>query len=264
MNRPLAVLLLSLLSFISISAHAEVQGREITYHIGDSEFTGYLAFDNAISGQRPGILVIHEWWGHNAYARKRADMLAKLGYTAFALDMYGSGKLAKHPDNAKAFMMAATNDMKVMEQRFQAGFNILLKQSNVDKNKTALVGYCMGGGIALSMARAGVDVDGVAVFHGSLGTKQAAKNGQVKAEIMVFTGASDPFSPPGQVQAFEKEMKAANVTYTLKSYPSVKHSFTNPDADTFAKRFDMPLAYDKAADDDSWLQMKLFFHRIFK
>jgi len=261
MNKLLAVLLLSL---FSLNAQAQVQGHEIKYHAGGHEFTGYLAFDDAVSGQRPGILVVHEWWGHNAYARKRANMLAALGYTAFALDMYGSGVLADHPDDAKAFMLAATGDMQEMKKRFLAGLNVLLNQSTVNKAKIAVIGYCMGGGIALNMARAGLDVAGVAIFHGALGTMQPAKSGQVKAEIMVFTGADDPYAPAQQVQAFEREMQSAGVVYSLKSYPGAKHSFTNPAADGFAKRFGMPLAYNKAADTDSWQKMQKFFQRIFK
>ncbi len=258
------LLLAGLLSLISVTAHAEVQNKEIIYQVNGTEFTGYLAFDDALEGKRPGILVVHEWWGHNAYARKRADMLAALGYTAFALDMYGTGKLADHPDDAKAFMMAVTGDTEEMKKRFQTGLNILLAQPSVDKEKTAAIGYCMGGGISLNMARAGADLDGVVVFHGSLGAKQPVKSGDIKAEVMVFTGADDPFVPQAQVQAFEQEMKSAGVAYTLKSYPGVKHSFTNPDSDGLAKRFNMPLAYNKSADEDSWQQMKQFLRRILK
>jgi len=258
-------LLLGLLfSLISLTAHAEVQGKETVYRVNGTEFTGYLAYDDAVKGTRPGILVLHEWWGHNAYARKRAEMLAALGYTAFALDMYGTGKLAEHPDDAKAFMMAATGNQPELKKRFDRALDILRSHPSVDREKTAAIGYCMGGGIALNMARAGVDLDGIAVFHGSLGTGTPVQAGDVKAEIMVFTGAADPFVPQVQVEGFEQEMKAAGVTYTLTSYPGVKHSFTNPDADAFGKQFDMPLAYDKAADEDSWQQMLVFFQRIFR
>jgi len=253
-----------LLGLFALNAHAEVQTKEIVYHVHGHEYTGYLAVDDAIKGKRPGILVVHEWWGHNDYVRKRAKMLAVLGYTAFALDMYGTGKVANHPRDAKAFMLAATSDRAEMVSRFQAGLNILLAQSSVDKEKTAAIGYCMGGGIVLNMARAGVDLDGVVVFHASLGTDTPAKAGQVKSEVMVFTGASDPYAPPELVQAFEQEMKAAGVVYALKSYAGAKHSFTNPEADSFAARFNMPLAYDKAADADSWQQMQQFLGRIFR
>lgn len=258
------LLLLALLTLFSVTAQAAVQGKEVVYHVGDTEFTGFIAYDDALSAKRPGILVVHEWWGHNAYARKRAELLAALGYTAFALDMYGSGKVADHPDDAKKFMQAATADQAEMKRRFQAALKILHNHPTVNPEKTAAIGYCMGGGMALNMARAGIDLDGVAIFHGSLGTDAPVKAGQVKAEIMVFTGAADPFVPPEQVQAFEQEMKAAGVTYSLTSYPGAKHSFTNPEADGFGERFNMPLAYNKAADEASWQQMKKFFKRIFR
>jgi len=258
------LLMLTILSLVSLPAFAAVQGREMTYQVNGAEFTGFLAYDDAIDGKRPGILVVHEWWGQTAYARKRANMLAALGYTAFALDMYGTGKVADHPEDAKAFMMAATSDAAVMTQRFQAGLHILREQPNVDAANIAVIGYCMGGGIALNMARAGVDVRGMAIFHGGLGTQTPAMPGQIRAEIMIFTGAADPYAPPQQIAAFEQEMKAAGVRYTLKSYPGAKHSFTNPEADAFGRRFSTPLAYDKGADADSWQLMQQFFSRIFK
>jgi len=250
--------------FFSLTVLAEVQTQEITYKVGNNEFTGYLAYDDAISGKRPGIIVVHEWWGHNDYARKRAKMLAELGYTAFALDMYGSGKLAAHPNDAKQFMQAVMSNLSEVQKRFQAAHKILTDHASVDKDKTAAIGYCMGGGISLHMARFGVDLDGVVSFHGSLGTKTPAKPGQVKARVLVFTGEADPFVPAEQVSAFEKEMKMAGVSFELKSYPGVKHSFTNPIADGFGERFNMPLAYDEAADKDSWQRMLVFFEEIFK
>ncbi len=246
-----------------LPAEAAVQGREIAYQVDGKNFTGYLAYDDALAGERPGVLVLHEWWGHNAYARHRAEMLAGLGYTAFALDMYGSGKLADHPDDATKFMQAATADAEGLKKRFMAALKILQDQEDVNPEQVAAIGYCMGGGIALNMARAGMPLKGVAVFHGSLGTKQPVQAGQIKGEIAVFTGAADPFVPAEQVQAFEQEMQAAGVRFTLKSYPGAKHSFTNPDADGFAERFGMPLAYDKAADADSWRRLTDFLHRIF-
>ena len=253
-----------LLLLVSLTAHADVQTKEITYQVGDTEFTGYLAYDDAKTDKRPGILVVHEWWGHNAYARKRAEMLAALGYTAFALDMYGTGKIADHPDDAKVFMRAVMGDLPEMKKRFEAGLNILISHPSVNSEKTAAIGYCMGGGIALNMARAGADLDGVVVFHGSLAAKEPVASGQVKAEIMVFTGAEDPFIPRAQVLAFESEMKAAGVTYTVTTYPDAKHSFTNPEADSFGERFDMPMGHDRAADEDSWQQMLQLFERIFR
>lgn len=255
--------ILSLLLFISLPVHAAVQGKEVVYHVGDVEFTGYLAYDDSIKEKRPGVLVVHEWWGHNEYARRRARMLAVLGYTAFALDMYGSGKLANHPDTAKAFMLAVTGDFEAMKARFMAGLDILKKHETVDNDRIAAIGYCMGGGIVLNMARSGVDLDAVAVFHGGLGTESPAAKGDIKGEVLVMVGAADPFIPQEQAAAFRQEMEAADVRYELISYPGVKHSFTNPEADRFAKEFILPMAYDAAADSDSWQRMKSLFTRVF-
>jgi dienelactone hydrolase len=261
MIRVLAFIFLCAFSF---SAAAALKSEEIVYRVGDNEFTGYLVYDDAIKGKRPGVLVVHEWWGLNAYARQRADMLARLGYTAFALDMYGTGKVADHPDDAKSFMQAVTSNMPQAEQRFDMAKSILEKQPTVDPRHIAAIGYCFGGGIVLHMARAGDDLDGVVSFHGSLGTEVPAQKGQVKARVLVFTGGADPFAPPELVAGFEKEMQAAGVDYQLVSYPGVKHSFTNPDADKLGERFGMPLAYDKHADEDSWQRMQAFLREIFK
>lgn len=260
MKKLLTILFLTL---FSLPAWAEIQTREIIYQVNDSEFTGYLAYDDSIKDRRPGVLVVHEWWGHNEYARKRARMLAEMGYTAFALDMYGSGKLADHPDTAKAFMQAVTGNFEVMKARFMAGLNLLKEQNTVDDERIAAIGYCMGGGISLGMARTGLDIAGIVVFHGSLGTQTPARPGVIKAEIRVFTGADDPFVPAEQVAAFEAEMEAAGAPYQLVSYKGAKHSFTNPDADRFGSQFNMPLAYNGEADGDSWRQTQKFLKRIF-
>lgn len=224
---------------------------------------GYLAYDNAIKGKRPGILVVHEWWGLNDYARNRADMLAKLGYTAFALDMYGDGKQTTHPDDAKKFASEVMKNLPLEKARFNAGLDILRKYETVDPHRIAAIGYCFGGGVVLQMARSGVDIAGVASFHGMLATNEPAQAGMVKAKILVMTGADDPFAPADQVAKFKKEMDAAKVDYKVISYPGAKHSFTNPDADKYGKKFNLPLAYNKAADRASWQEMQEFFHLIF-
>ena len=258
------VLAFVLMCAFSATGAAAVKGREITYQVDGKNFTGYLAYDDAIKGKRPGVLVVHEWWGLNDYARKRADMLAKLGYTAFALDMYGSGKVADHPDDAKAFMQAVINNMPEAEKRFNKAKSILQHEPTVDARHIAAIGYCFGGGIVLHMARVGDDLDGVVSFHGELGTSEPAKKGAVKAKVLVFTGAADPFAPPELVKSFEQEMHNAGADYQLISYPGVKHSFTNPGADEFGRRFNLPLAYDKHADEDSWQRMQAFLKKVFK
>lgn len=245
-------------------AQAELQTEVVEYRAGEVKLQGYLAYDDATEGPRPGVLVVHEWWGHNAYARQRAEMLAGLGYTALAVDMYGEGKQAEHPDDAKAFMQAVIQDMSVAERRFEAAREHLAAQPSVDKTRIAALGYCFGGGMVLHMARSGQDLAGVVSYHGSLGTEQPAKKGQVKAQVLVFNGAADPFVPSEQVQAFEQEMQQAGASYRVVNYPGVKHSFTNPAADDYAKRFNMPLAYDAQADADAWEQTRRFLQDVFK
>ena len=243
---------------------AELVTEEVVYEVDGQEFTGYLAYDDATAEKRPGVLVVHEWWGHNDYARKRAVMLAEMGYTAFALDMYGTGKQADHPEDAQKFAAELVGDLPGAERRFTAAYEILAGQSTVESEKMAAIGYCLGGGVILHMARIGMDLDGVVSFHGSLATQAPAAPGAVKARILVLDGEADPFSTAEVVAAFEEEMKAAGADYELIRYPGVKHSFTNPEADGFGEKFEMPLAYDKAADEDSWKRMSAFFDEIFE
>ncbi|MBZ0070575.1 MAG: dienelactone hydrolase family protein [Gammaproteobacteria bacterium] len=256
--------LAGILLLYAATAQAEIKTEVLTYKVGDVEMTGYLAYDDAITGKRPGVLVVHEWWGQNDYARRRAEMLAEEGYTALALDMYGDGKVADHPDTAQGFMQAIVSNMPEAERRFAAAQALLAAQPTVDKDRIAAIGYCFGGGIVLHMARAGMDLDGVVSFHGGLGTQTPAKPGTVKARVLVFTGAADPMAPPEQVNSFEEEMTRAGVDYRVVSYPGAKHGFTNPEADELGKRFDMPLAYDRAADMDSWEQTRAFLASVFR
>jgi len=253
----------SLLLITHLSVYADIKANSVDYTVGDVTLKGYLAYDASIKGKRPGILVVHEWWGHNEYARKRARMLAKLGYTALAVDMYGEGKIAQHPDKAKQFMMEIVNNMETGKARFMAAQDFLKQQDTVKADQIAAIGYCFGGGIVLAMARMGIDLEGVASFHGGLSTETPAKPGVVKAKMLILHGDADQFIPHKQVEAFKTEMQNAQVDFELVAYPGVKHSFTNPDADTFGKQFNLPLAYDEAADKDSWAKLQAFFQRIF-
>jgi len=259
----IAILLISVTIFQVTPVKAEVISEVVNYQIEGQSFTGYLSYDDAITGKRPGVLVVHEWWGHNAYARRRAEMLAAMGYTAFALDMYGSGKLAEHPDDAQKFMQATIANMKVAEARFNAAKQLLQKHPSVESNKIAAIGYCFGGGTVLHMARQGTDLAGVVSFHGSLATKTPAQAGQVKANILVFNGADDTFVTAEQIDGLKQEMKTAGAHLEFINYPGVKHSFTNPEADDFGKRFNMPLVYNAEADKDSWQRMQVFLEQVF-
>ena len=251
------------LSLFASTGFAAVTGKEVTYKANGLTLKGYLASDSAVKGKRPGVLVVHEWWGHDDYARTRARKLAELGYTALALDMYGAGKQAHDPDHAKAMATAVGKDPAGAKQRFDAALAFLKKQPNVDDDNIAAIGYCFGGSVVLNMARAGADLKGVASFHGNLSTQTPAQKGQVKAKVLVLTGAEDPMVPAEQVAKFEQEMKDAGVDYRVVSYPGAKHSFTNPAADKYGKQFNMPLAYNAEADKASWNELKAFLQQIF-
>lgn len=245
------------------SSVSDIRTEKVTYHLQGKAFHGFYAYDAAINGKRPGVLVVHEWWGQNDYARQRAEDLAKAGYAAFALDMYGEGRVASHPDEAQAFMKATFAKAETVPMRFDAAFSWLQQQPQVLNDKIAAIGYCYGGGVVLGMARAGKDLDAVVSFHGSLATQTPAITGRVKAKVAVFTGAKDPMVPVEQVQGFEKEMRAAGVSYTLKSYPNARHSFTNPAANAVAENTDLPVGYDAEADADSWQGMLEIFNQVF-
>lgn len=246
------------LVLVSVTTHASVKGEEISYKAGNTVLKGFLAYDTSRKGKRPAVVVVHEWWGHNDYSRKRARMLAKLGYTALALDMYGDGKTADHPKKAGEFSGAVRKNLPVARARFEAAMEVLRKHKTVDPDKIAAIGYCFGGAIVLEMARMGLDLKGVVSFHGNLTTQQPARKGKVKARILVANGAADPFVKPEQVSAFKNEMRTAGADFRFIDYPGAKHAFTNPAADVLGKKFGIPLAYNKKADSESWAEMKNF------
>lgn len=251
------------ISLIALPAQAAVEGKEVTYNAGETTLKGYLAWDSAQKGKAPGVLVVHEWWGHNDYARKRARMLAELGYVALAVDMYGDGKQASHPKEAGMFAAMVTKNKGVSEARFNAAADFLKKQPQTDGTRLAAIGYCFGGGIVLHMARSGADLKGVASFHGSLGTDTPAAPGAIKGRIFVANGAADSFTPPEVVAAFTSEMAKAEVDFRFFNYAGALHSFTNPEADDYAKRFDLPIGYNADADRRSWDELKRFLSEIF-
>jgi dienelactone hydrolase len=246
-------------------SHPEgVVGKEVVYTYDGTTMKGYLAYDASSEAKRPGVLVVHEWWGHNEYARQRARQLATLGYVALAVDMYGDGKQANHPADAGKFASEVMSNMETMQGRMLAAKNYLTSVNVCDGTRIAAIGYCFGGGVVLNAARMGMDLKGVVSFHGTLGTASPAQYGTVIAKVLVLNGADDPFVTPEQIEAFKKEMDSAAVDYTFISYPGAVHAFTNPAADSLGKLFKLPLAYNKQADVQSWDAMKKFLQEIFQ
>ena len=210
----------TLLSFLFIcslisNAQAEIQTKEIQYSSGGTKLSGYLAYDDSIQGKRPGVLVVHEWWGHNEHARDRARMLAGLGYTALAVDMYGDGKFADHPEKAGEFMNAAFKDWKGSKAKFNAAKKLLQKHATVDPKHIASIGFCFGGAVSLRMAREGADLDAVVAFHSALPTKPAVSPGKVKAAVLVINGSEDVWLDPKRLPPSRKRclprLKISNI-----------------------------------------------------
>lgn len=252
-----------LLLTLGLSAQAAIQTREIPYQATDgTKMIGYFAYDDAIEGARPGIIVVHEWWGLNDYAKRRARDLAALGYSAMAIDMYGEGKHTEHPNEATAFMQQALKNADAAKARFQAGLDLLKQQPQTDPNKIAAIGYCFGGKVVLDMARQGLPLLGVASFHGVLATATPAQAGAVKAKILVEHGGGDTLVPADSVAAFKKEMDQAGADYRFVVQPGAKHSFTNPDADKHRAQ-GLDVGYDKTADQKSWADLQAFLKQVF-
>jgi len=241
----------------------KIKGPHVEYTAGGVTLKGYLVYDEKIQEKRPGVLVVHEWWGQNAYVRKRAHMLARLGYTALALDMYGEGRIAQHPDDAGKFASEVMKNFPVAKERFLAALEFLKKQPTVDPERVAAIGYCFGGGVVLNMARQGLDIKGVASFHGSLAVVNPDQPTPIKAAVRVYNGADDKFSKPEQIEALKKEMADQKVNFTFVNYSGAVHSFTNPEATEIGKKFKMPIAYNVEADKGSWADLQLFLQEIF-
>ena len=235
----------------------------ISYKVDSLNMKSYVVYDENIKGKRPAVLVIHEWWGLNDYTKRRARMLAEMGYIAMAVDMYGNGRIGKDPGTAQNLAMPFYIHPDIAKKHFDAALIEFKKNPNVDQTKIAAIGYCFGGGVLLNLARMGEPLKGVVSFHGGLIGTPADKN-LTKAEILVCHGEADSFVPKEQVDMFKKQMDSIGKSYTFKSYPGATHAFTNPDATEMGKKFKMPIEYNAAADAASWNDMKEFFGRIFK
>jgi dienelactone hydrolase len=242
------------------AVQAEIVAKNVSYEHDGIKLEGYLAYDDSIKEKRPGVLVVHEWWGLNDYARRRAEQLAELGYVAFALDMYGKGKVTEHPKQAGEWAKQINNNVDLWRKRAMAGLEVLKNEPNTDTNRIAAIGYCFGGATVQQLAYSGANVKGVVSFHGSLipPSDEAAKKAQAK--ILICHGAADPLVKAEALQNYLAAMGKSGMDWQMVFYGGAKHSFTNPDAD---KKGMEALGYDKNADQRSWTHMKLFFDEIF-
>ena len=234
---------------VALPAAAAVHTERVEYFDGDVALQGYLAYDDASAERRPGVLLIHEWWGLTEHPQERAERLAKEGYVAFALDMYGKGVVTRDPAEAGKLARAFYTDPDLARSRAAAGLETLRNHPLCDGSRVAVLGFCFGGSMALELARSGADVRGAISFHGGLSTQRPAGKSVVKASVLVLHGADDPMVKPDQVQGFIDEMRAAGVDWQLVQYGGAVHSFTNPAAGDDPSRGS---AYNADADRRSW------------
>ncbi len=236
---------------------------KIDYQVGDKTHQAYLAYDESINTPVPGVVIVHEWWGVNNYITERAHQLAELGYVALAIDMYGNGSIAADTDEAGGLMTAVLDDMDKGTAALRAGYQLLLDQSLADQEKTAAIGYCFGGAMALHMARIGLPLSAVATFHGALGSFHTAEPGSIQARILVCHGEADSMVTMDDLASFKAEMDAAGADYEVNLYAGAKHGFSNRGADENASKYGIDVGYNAEADRASWQAMQNLFNKVF-
>ena len=243
----------------------KLQSETLKYSSEGLEMHGYVAWDAGIDGARPAVIVVHEWWGCNEYAHKRANMLAELGYVGMAIDLYGQGKTADNPDDAGVYMNEVIGNLPVARRRFHAALEALRQHPQADAGRVAAIGYCMGGGIVLHMARYGADLAAVASFHGSLGLGIAAagEGGEVTARVVAYNGEADGFVSSEEISGLQAELDQAGADYHFIQLPGALHGFSNPAATARGEKYGLPLRYDALADQCSWAHMQMVLREKF-
>ncbi|MEN8170121.1 MAG: dienelactone hydrolase family protein [Pseudomonadota bacterium] len=257
MDRFIAIALL----LVTLPTFAEIQTKAVAYEHDGAKLTGHLYWDDAIKGKRPGVMVIHEWWGLDDYAKKRAHMIAKEGYVAFAADMYGGNRVTTNPDQAKEWMLEVTADVEGWQERAALGLEQLINSGMVDPERTAAMGYCFGGGTILQMAYSGTKAKGVIGYHASLPAAPETAKGQIKAKVLIFHGAADSFVAPEVISNFQDKLQETGADWEFVTFGGdVRHSFTVPSA---GERGIVALKYDANADQVSWKRTLDFYSALF-
>jgi dienelactone hydrolase len=256
--RSIVFLTIFVMGFAS-AVEAKVLGSMVPYKHEGVDLMGYLAYDDSIEGKRPGVIVVHEWWGLNDYARMRADQLAGLGYVAFAIDMYG--KVTEKPQEASAWAQALKGDTVLLRGRATAGLEVLRADPRVDVARIAAIGYCFGGGTVQHLAYTGAPIRGIVSFHGGFVNPSKDEAKSVKAKILICHGAADKVSTPREMQDYIAAMEQTGLDWQMVIFGGAKHAFTNPGVDKTGLE---GVAYSKSADERSWKYMKDFFDEVFR
>jgi dienelactone hydrolase len=245
------------------STAPQLKEENVNYSADSTTMNGFVVYSDSTQGKRPAVLVVHEWWGLNDYPKERARQLAKMGYIAMAVDMYGNGKTAANPDEAMKLAGPFYTNPQLAKTRLDAALAKLKSFAQTDTSRIAAIGYCYGGFVVLNAAKLGEDLKGVVSFHGNLSGVNPDKN-LLKAKVLVCHGADDKFVSQQEVDKFKKQMDSIGASYTFKAYPNATHAFTNPASTETGKKFNMPIAYNPEADKNSWEDMKDFFGKIFR
>lgn len=240
-----------------------IHTEEISYSGDGIEMKGYIAWDSNKDGPRPGVLVVHEWWGCNEYSQRRARMLAEAGYIGMAVDLYGDGRTAANPDEAGDLMTARIDDMEGTRARFMAALDALKAHPGVDGSRTGAIGYCFGGGVVTHMARMGAALNVTGSFHGAVGLAAVDGPDQIDCRIMVYNGEADVLIDDDQISGFKAEMAKTGAHYEFIQLPGALHGFSNPMATTNGQKYGLPLAYNALADESSWAHLLLTFEDVF-
>jgi dienelactone hydrolase len=242
---------------------SDIHTEEINYSADGIDMQGYIAWNSEQDGPRPGVLVAHEWWGCNDYAKRRARMLARAGYTGLAIDLYGGGINAANPEEAGQLMTGRLDDMEGTRTRFNAALETLKTHEKVDATRTGAIGYCFGGGVVTHMARMGAALNVVGSFHGAVGMAAVDGPDHIDCQVMVYNGEADVLIGDDQIDGFREQMEKTAARYQFIQLPGALHGFSNPMASTNAKKYGLPLAYNALADESSWAHIRLTFEHVF-
>lgn len=250
----------------SLKALAEalpaVRTEDVSYRIDGVDFKAFLAYPIGSVDLLPGVVLVHDWWGHDTHIRERARQLASMGYAALAMDLYGEGKVAQHPEEAVRLMQQVGAQSLLTVERFDAALSMLEQHHLTDPNRSAAIGYGFGGSVVLNMARMGKNLRGAVSFYGGLGDLAAIAE-HAHTPVLVLNGEADPFVPSEHKQAFVAQMHNSQITQQIIDYPAVQHAFSDKNADALGEKFTLPLAYHAEADQDAWQRMSLFLDEVF-
>ena len=256
----LQFILVFFLSGWLFTAQGKLIKESVVYQEENVEMRGYLVYDDAKKSKRPGVLVIHDWMGIGPFSKQKAEDLARMGYVAFAVDLYGVKNRPKNTKEAGVIATQFKQYRKLLRSRVQSALKVLKSSKLVNPKKMVAIGYCFGGTAALELARSGADVSGVVSFHGGLSSSTPKDAKQIKGKVLILHGADDPLVPSEEVAAFQREMRNAKVDWQMISYGNAVHSFTNPNASNAQMK---GVAYNATADRRSWVAMKTFFEELF-